>query len=336
MRAEAQSHLKKSAEEYSAALRASETHREALEERVGELEIALGSLQREKIDWEEQRGVLTSQNTRTAARLHEAQVALDAERRERARRESDVAELDDQLRSNMAKHEALKRRWKEEVKELKEQLTASRKGADSAAAESSKQLRTLSTQLQTVEEELEQARNDSETKMSRLQSNLQDLQAHKKAVEEDLSRGEALLAKSERQRLEFKANHEAAAAEVERLASIQQHCVALEQQLRESEAEINRFREKQAVMEAERRAVASAAEQEARRQEEAMKMIKGELDNTHAEASAMSQERAQLHKDLAAARAEVEKAHAAALRARELQVCGHRPFFSVPLPGCSF
>ena len=326
MRAEAQSYLKQSVEEQGAALRASETQREALEERVGELEIALGSLQREKIDWEEQRGVLTSQNTRTAARLQEAQVALDAERRERARRESDVAELDDQLRSNMGKHEALKRRWKEEVKELQEQLTASRKGADSAAAESSKQIRTLSAQVQAVEEELVQVRQNSEAKMSRLQTSMQDVQAHKKSVEADLAKAEALLAKSERQRLEFRANHENATAEVERLAAIQQHCVALEQQLRESEVEINRFREKQAVMEAERQAVASAAEHEATRQEEAMKMIKGELDNAHTEASAMLEERAQLHKDLAAARGEVETAHAAALRARELQVCANRPF----------
>eukprot|EP01043_Picozoa_sp_COSAG02_P030754 COSAG02_NODE_1979_length_10203_cov_19.985748_3_plen_337_part_00 len=325
MRSEAQSYLKQSLEEQGAALRASENHREALEERVGELEVALSSLQREKIDWEEQRGVLTSQNTRTAARLEEAQVALDAERRERARRESDVAALDDQLRSNMGKHEALKRRWKDELKELQEQLTASRAGADRAAAESSKQIRTLSTQLQAVEEELGQVRQDSEAKMSRLQTNMQDAQAHKKAVEADLAKAEALLAKSERQRLEFRANHENATTEVERLSSIQQHCVALEQQLRESEVEINRFREKQAVMEAERQAVASAAEHEAKRQEEAMKMIKGELDNAHAEASAMLEERAQLHKDLAAARGEVETAHAAALRARELQVRAYRP-----------
>ena len=114
IQAEARRQLQQSSEQHNEALRASEAHRQELEERVGELEIALGSLQREKIDWEEQRGVLSSQNTQTAARLHEVQAALDAERRERARRESDVAELDDQLRSNMAKHEALKRRWKED------------------------------------------------------------------------------------------------------------------------------------------------------------------------------------------------------------------------------
>ena len=332
IRSEAQSQLNQSSTEYTAALRASETHREALEERVGELEIALGSLQRDKIEWEEQRGVLTAQNTRSAARLHEAQVALDAERRERARRESDVAELDDQLRSNMSKHEALKRRWKEELKQLQEQLTSSRDGATTAAAESSTQVRTLTTQVHSLEEELQQARAESEAKYSRMQNEAQEAQAHKKAAEADLSQAEGLLAKSERQRLEYKASNEGATAEVERLSSIQQHCVALEQQLRESEVEIAQFREKQAVMDAEKQAIASAAEQQARRQEEATKMTKAELDNAHAETAAMSQERGQLHKDLAAARAEVEAAHAAALKARELQVCEH----SQPAAGVEF
>jgi len=80
------------------------------------MEIALGSLQREKAEvrphpsptavtprsryvsryvwvrpppqWEELRGHLTSENTKISARLLEAQSELDGERRERARRES--------------------------------------------------------------------------------------------------------------------------------------------------------------------------------------------------------------------------------------------------------
>ena len=319
MRAEAQAQLSQTSTEYTAALRASETHREALEECVGELEIVAGSLQREKIDWETQRGKLMSENTRTAARLHECQVALDAERRERALRESDVAELDDQLRSNMAKHEALKRRWKAELKGLQEQLTANREGASADTASTGSQITALTNQLQAVEEELDQTRSEADQKYNRVHAELQDATARKKSMEGDLSHAEVLLAKSERQRLEWKAQHEATGGEVERLGSIQQHCVALEQQLRESEATMAQFSKRQAVMEAEREAIATAADTEGKRQAEATGTIKAELENAHAEVSAMSVERGELHKDLSAARAEVEAAHAAAVKARELQ-----------------
>ena len=244
---------------------------------VEELEMEVTRLNGERLGWEEDQAKLVAENQTSQSQIRELRDELEAERREKRRSATEVHDLDDQLSINIAKHEAMKKRWKSEIERMENttakmsaDLTAKVHHAESGLTAANAANDSLQEKFSAVLAEAKKQREGDAAVISQSNNDLQTSQKH-------LHNAEQLLAKSERQRLATRGDLEIAQAELERMHQLKAHCLELEHSLHETEHAVSLKQEKLAVIVAERTSEQEASKLAISRLEAAAEGLRQEL-----------------------------------------------------------
>jgi hypothetical protein len=232
-----------------------------------------------------------SEISRYTALLAAKHEAVDSAERRAARAEEDAERSDASLRSFLSKHDGMKRKWKHEMQRLEQQLSQvsidrdrTLRGKDAEIAHSTK----LVAQL---DEELQATRAEAEERQQRDGRTLNGALQARKQVQGDLGNAEQLLAKSERQRLDYRAKYDATKEEADQFRHLQAQFVDMERALREAQRKAASLTEQITISEAAKTAATDALEEESCRRAALAQVHERQLDDVREQLQAVCTER---------------------------------------------
>ena len=296
--------------------RRAELQSKHFEDQIDELETEITKLNGERLGWEEDRAKLVAEAATAQSMIKDLRDEMEDERREKRRSTTDARDLDDQLRINIAKHEAMKKRWKIEIERMEE--TSSRMNADFTAklSHADSELKAANVTIESLQEKLNaalaQAKKQREGDAALISHTKHDLAVSQK----HLQNAEQLLAQSERKRLVTVGELETSNSELERMHQLKAHCLELEHSLHDTEHNVALKQEKLAVIVAERAAEQEASKLAISRLEAVVESLRHELGEAKEEIHEENKARLDATQEAGSTKVELEAARNDAERYR--------------------
>jgi len=221
-------------DEARAALRSATNESRRTARANADLEQKAAELQQSVARGEMQGQQLAHENARLRAQVGE----LHAAEGEGARVEDELRAAEDHLRASLASHEELKRKWHAEIRSVEAQLKQAEQQYELQLQDKDADASELSQAAARLEAQLADAHAACDEAVEAGERRIAEQKKKRRVATAELERAEALLAKSEGQRLEMRSKYLALAQRVEQLAAEETKHKSVEKTMLASQAEM--------------------------------------------------------------------------------------------------